>query len=90
MGTWTDIVCDERDDIDSGILYITERLIVEHIKWNVWPLAHPSTIHEWVTKAETERLDAVARFSKLLCFQPEPEYYEGEGYEGESLTPNGY
>lgn len=64
--------------------------MVEHLKWNVWSVANPAAIKELVTKAETERLDAVDRFSKLLCFQPEREYYEDECYEGESPTPNGY
>lgn len=90
MGTWTDLVCDEREDITTDILYITERLMVEHLKWNVWSVANPAAIKELVTKAETERLEAVDRFSKLLCFQPEREYYEGEDYDGESPTPNGY
>ena len=82
MTTWTDIVCDERDDIHNSVLYTTERLILDHIQWDVWTIATPSAVESWVTKAENERLDAVSRVSKLLKLD-RCEAVEGE--KGNSL-----
>ena len=44
LTTWTSICCKSRLDINEKNLYLTERLILKHIKWSVSKIADEQTI----------------------------------------------
>jgi hypothetical protein len=82
LTTWSDIVCEYRDDIHPGNLDVTERLILKHIDWRVSKIANTELMASLHTKVHEEAKDAWDRYEQYL---PYPDWDDGDyspGYDG--------
>jgi hypothetical protein len=82
LSTWSDIVCEYRDDIHPDNLAVTERLILKHIDWRVSKIANTELMASLHTKVHEEAKDAWDRYEQYL---PYPDWDDGDyspGYDG--------
>jgi hypothetical protein len=66
LTTWSDNVCNDRDDLHNDNLHTTERLILDHISWRVFAIADEEQINKEITNCHNEGEAAFSRYCKYL------------------------
>jgi hypothetical protein len=76
LTTWTEMVCEGREDLHHYNLSITERLILKHISWRVSMIADPKEIERQYTDAITS---THSQYEHLCSKDADLGYYDDEG-----------
>ena len=83
LTTWSSICCKPRPDINNQNLYLTECLILKHIKWSVSKIADEQTIADLYEKAMDQNpLELERRYPQL--------YYPDDGDDCDAKDGDSY
>jgi len=74
LTTWSELVCENREDIHEGNLGITERLILKHIDWRVSKIANTEVIAALYTKVHEEAKESWERYEPFLYPESDDDY----------------
>jgi len=83
LTTWTTICCKPRPDINNKNLYLTERLILKHIRWSVSKIADEQTIANLYEQTMDQNpLELQRKYPQL--------YYPDDGDDCDAKDSDGY